>query len=105
MSVLHSTLGAFDESVDMFPELGNFATLADKRAARVAKFAEKIDDDTMAVPNLDDFSNTSGDVTKDSVDPTGDINGNNGNRVIEDGTERHLPMKSLMKSLMMIDLL
>ena len=33
MSVLHSTLGTFDESADMFPELGNFATLADGRAA------------------------------------------------------------------------
>ena len=87
MSVLHSTLGAFDESADMFPELGNFATLADKRAASEVLDTEKVDDDTVA----DDSSDTSGDVSKDTVDPTDIINGNNGNRVIEDGTEQHDP--------------
>ena len=53
MSILHSTLGSFDRSIDMFPELGDFANMADKRAAtETEQNKDAFDDIVTGPPNL-----------------------------------------------------
>ena len=54
MSILHSTLGSFDRSIDMFPELGDFANMADKRAAtETEQNKDAFDDIVTGPPNLE----------------------------------------------------